>query len=207
MLGLGIDPKERSLKKWTSSFKVINNKRADAYVKMLEENDFSVNRSVLNKKKGIITLFEIYLAVENNDTLFRDFSKKWLYKGSPCYIRIERMSFPEAIRLIHGAGGIAACAHLGHTVRDGPLALENTIKEMKIAGLDAIEVFSSKHSKEQTEMIYGLAKKYKLGISAGSDFHGYGKQQIGGYSTYGLQFDQEEIIELIRKQNSRYQDL
>ncbi len=204
ILGLGIDSKERQLKKWTSSFKKINNVRAQAYVKMLEENNFQMDHSILNKKKGIITLFEIYLAATNNDTLFHDFSRKWLYKESPGYIRIERMTFREAISLIHGSGGIAVLAHPGHTVRDGAFALENTIREMKEAGLDAIEVFSTKHDKDQTGAIYNLAKKYKLAMSAGSDFHGYGKQKIGGFKTYGLKFDQENIIELIRKQNNRY---
>ena len=44
-------------------------------------------------------------------------------------------------------------------------------KELKISGIDGIEVYHSSHSNYQISNFYNLAKKYKLIITGGSDFH------------------------------------
>ena len=77
----------------------------------------------------------------------------------------------EAISLIHQAGGKAVLAHPGLLMM-GKRWQESLIKDLKVAGLDALEVYYSKHCKAQERCYLSLAKRFGLGISAGSDFHG-----------------------------------
>ena len=77
----------------------------------------------------------------------------------------------EAISLIHQVGGKAVLAHPG-LLKMGKRWQESLIKDLKVAGLDALEVYYSKHCKAQERCYLSLAKRLGLGISAGSDFHG-----------------------------------
>jgi hypothetical protein len=40
------------------------------------------------------------------------------------------------------------------------------------AGLNAIEAYHSDHSARETELYLGLARRYGLKVTGGSDFHG-----------------------------------
>jgi hypothetical protein len=209
MLGLGIDCRNQILTQKLDYIQEVHKKRGTRIVEVLEENDFELDPSVLAKDRGVITVFEIFRAIiyspdpsydRSSRESFSEFSKKWIYKDSPYYeyLKTERMTPKQAIDLIHGAGGIAIWAHPVHTLRNRMHMMDDMGDELKKSGLDGIEVFSSKHNEEQTNIVYKLAKRLKLPMSAGSDFHGYGAQEIGGYKTFGLEFNPEKIIELIK---------
>ena len=183
--------------------------RAKKIVEVLMTNGFIVDHLVLYKCFGVITPLEIFRAIQsmpsdfrytkNSQKSFSEFSKRWIYKNSPYYelLKIERMTFPEAIDLIHKAGGVAVWAHPAHTLRNRMEIMDDIGDELKKLGLDGIEVFSSKHNKEQTIEVLNLSNRLDSVPSAGSDFHGYGIQKIGGWELYELEFNQKRIIELI----------
>ena len=86
----------------------------------------------------------------------------------------------EAIKEVHGAGGIAVLAHPGKF--DNFDEIEKYIE----LGLDGIEVWSPFNTDEQTEQLTALCKKKKLLMTGGSNFHGtYGEKTvtIGSYAT------------------------
>jgi hypothetical protein len=199
VLGLGLNENSNILKNHCLHQELIHAERASAQIVVLEENNFIVDRSILKKERGVITEYEIFSATENNGGVFKDFAKKWLYKNSPYYVKIERMSVEEAINLIHDAGGIAIWAHPGFTFRKDLAMIIDKISEFKEFGLDGIEVFSSKHDNEQTRLLFKLAQKNKLAMSAGSDYHGSNERKLGGYNTFGLKFDEQKLIDLIRR--------
>jgi predicted metal-dependent phosphoesterase TrpH len=70
---------------------------------------------------------------------------------------------------------------LAHPIRLGfrdSEAEEKFIVELRDAGLRGIEVFHSDHGAREVERYAGIARKYNLAVSGGSDFHGEVKPQI-----------------------------
>lgn len=113
----------------------------------------------------------------------------YLVKGKPAYVKGYKIHYKEAIKAINDAGGIAVLAHPGQ-VHKG-LVLENLIKELKYCGLKGIEVYHPSHSRDESNKFYNLAKKYKLLITGGSDYHGKGCYNENFIGSYGLK---EEIF-------------
>lgn len=89
------------------------------------------------------------------------------------YKRIERFKVDArtCIEVIHKSGGKAVLAHPYQLKLDDD-RLESTIYKLKNYGLDGIEAYYSKHTKEMTQKYLDFAKKYNLNVTAGSDFHG-----------------------------------
>lgn len=61
--------------------------------------------------------------------------------------------------------GVLVLAHPGRIRAE-------TLEELKVHGLEGIEVYSSHHGEEETRHLEGLARSLGLLVSAGSDFHG-----------------------------------
>ena len=101
--------------------------------------------------------------------------------GKPADVPIHYISLREGIDLIHKANGIAVLAHPGQNLKRNYTLLDGIIEE----GIDGIEVFSSYHSAEEAAYFLSVAKRNKLIISAGSDFHGKNKPaiQLGGHGS------------------------
>lgn len=90
----------------------------------------------------------------------------WLATGQPAFIPRVGKSPADAVQAIHAAGGIASFAHPGSTKRD------DLIEPLVAIGLDALEVYHSDHSPEQTAAYRETAERLGLAVSGGSDFHG-----------------------------------
>lgn len=72
----------------------------------------------------------------------------------------------EVLEEIHNAGGIAILSHPG---KDG---LMDLVEEYIALGIDGIEVYHPDHTEEERATLKTLAKKHKLLVTGGSDFHG-----------------------------------
>jgi len=72
----------------------------------------------------------------------------------------------EVLEEIKQAYGIAVLAHppVYRTIED--------IDSLVSAGLDGIEVYHTRHTEEQTQLLIGIANKNNLLMTGGSDFHG-----------------------------------
>ena len=95
--------------------------------------------------------------------------ERYLKKGRPAWVPKTKMSALEAVELIHQAGGLAVMAHPGLNRTD------EIIPELVAAGLDGIECFHTKHSTAMAERYLGIADKYHLLVTGGSDCHGFSK--------------------------------
>ena len=86
------------------------------------------------------------------------------------------LGFPEfppisqVIDAIHGAGGVAICAHAASGFH-GP-GLERVMDLLRVEPLDGFECYHSGHSKEGTERLLRHCQKHHLYITGGSDCHG-----------------------------------
>jgi len=97
--------------------------------------------------------------------------------GKSAYVRKDKLTPKQAIELIRTAKGVPVFAHPGH-FKKPPQELEKMIIELKGIGLQGIEVYHSDHNEETTRLLLGIAKRNKLLISGGSDFHGDNKYNI-----------------------------
>ena len=82
----------------------------------------------------------------------------------------EFPSISEVVAAIHGAGGVAICAHAASGFH-GP-GLERVMDLLRVEPLDGFECYHSGHSKEGTERLLRHCHKHKLFITGGSDCHG-----------------------------------
>lgn len=95
----------------------------------------------------------------------------WLASGRPAFLPREGPGPADVVAAIHDAGGVASMAHPGVTRRDeliGPLCER---------GLDAIEVYHSDHTPEDTQTYRRIAERYGALVTGGSDFHGDGTRR------------------------------
>lgn len=79
-------------------------------------------------------------------------------------------SVTEVIRVIHGAGGAALCAHLASTFHGAGMAAY--LPGLQAEPLDGLECYHSGHSGEDTRFLVAYCRQKGLYISGGSDCHG-----------------------------------
>jgi len=104
--------------------------------------------------------------------------RRYLGETAPTYVERFAPFVVAAIQRVIDSGGLPV---LAHPVRLGFRDLEaeeKFIGELRDAGLVGIEVFHSDHRPADVERYSGLARKYNLAASGGSDFHGDVKPQI-----------------------------
>ena len=102
--------------------------------------------------------------------------ERFLKKNRPAWVPKAKISALEAINLIHDAGGLAVMAHPGLNKCD------HVIPELVKSGLDGIECYHTKHTRNAAAHYLNIAKQYGLLVTGGSDCHGLskGKPLIGG---------------------------
>jgi hypothetical protein len=111
-------------------------------------------------------------------TNFDEAFRRYLGETAPTYVERYAPYVAEAIKRVLQAGGVPVLAHpirLG--LRDAA-AEEAFISELRDAGLRGIEVFHSDHRPADMERYGGIARKYNLLVTGGSDFHGDVKPHI-----------------------------
>ncbi len=96
---------------------------------------------------------------------------RYLAKGKSGYAGRLRLKPEDGIAMIRRADGIAALAH-PFTLNLGKQALENCVQELTRAGLQGLEVLYPQHTPKLVRQYLGLAAKFKLTVTGGTDFHG-----------------------------------
>ena len=91
---------------------------------------------------------------------------KYIGNGKPAFVPKKVLLPKEAIELLHNAGGVAVLAH--------PV-LESTwrfLDDLIADGLDGIEVYHAAHAEPDVDRFRNLARRYRLVMTGGSDYHG-----------------------------------
>ena len=96
----------------------------------------------------------------------REAFDRWLARGGPGFVPRTGARTEVVIDVIHQAGGIASLAH------PGKVHVDDRIKPLQDAGLDAIEAFHPDHDTALVERYVELARSLNLLLTGGSDFHG-----------------------------------
>lgn len=92
---------------------------------------------------------------------------RFLGDGRAAHVERFKLTAPDAITLIHGAGGTATLAHPGVSKIS-----QYELKELATAGLDGVEVEHSDHPPSMRAQMRKWAEELNLVPTAGSDFHG-----------------------------------
>jgi predicted metal-dependent phosphoesterase TrpH len=98
----------------------------------------------------------------------------YLDESAKGYVWRREPTFAEGVARIRQGGGIASLAHPIRVNGDVPALMP----ELCDAGLNALEAYHSDHTPADTEMYLGLAHRYGLLVTGGSDFHGVVKPDV-----------------------------
>jgi len=199
ILGYFIDYKNAHLINIVNKLAKERIKRVEKIIMKLNENgiDLSMEDIELSNSIGRSHIANAMVKkgyYDNYKTAFMSF----LVKDKPAYVKGYKLNYREAIKVIRDAGGIPVLAHPGQVYRG--LAIENLIKELKFFGLMGLEVYHPSHMREDSNGFYNLAKKYKLIITGGSDYHGKGCYSENLIGSYGIK---EELLNKLIKFKSK----
>ena len=117
--------------------------------------------------------------IDGRDALF----PPYLVPGAAAYVARSRPTVPQAIEVIHAAGGVAVWAHPFWDVDSEPEALR-TLQAFVDAGLDGVECFYATHTREQTEALYRAADG--LLKTGSADFHGPEHERFNAFGAFDL---------------------
>lgn len=181
ILGYFIDPNASILLEAVQYIQEIRVKRIEMTLEMLRDCGIDISMAEVRVKAGSGILCRAHVAkilTERGKAQSPgDAFKKWLNVGCPAYADIQALTDTEAIRLIRQSGGDAYLAHLHLTKKAGD-ELYAFVKRLKDAGLCGIEGWYTDYTPEHIRDYRGLAQKYGLKLSGGTDFHGIFKPHI-----------------------------
>ena len=122
-------------------------------------------------KPHIANLMVKYGYAESKEDAFDKYLNKLRFKDQ--YVRPE-----EAIRGILDSGGTPVLAHPPYGDGDQLILgdeMEERLKRLMDFGIKGVECFYSGFTPKLCQMMLGLAEKYDLYVTAGSDYHGKNK--------------------------------
>src|SRR3989344_3918539 len=196
ILGYFIDKKSRHLNERLEFFKKQREVKRKKVVENLKGFGYKIDFNEVKKlAKGTIAQPHLaYIVINNSANTAKlteefgeipttgEFIKEYLAVGGKAYEPREAATPEEAIEIIHEASGIAVLAHpcwnLAAKVGSKLIFDDQWVEKLVKMGLDGIEVYAHRDTKEDTEKAVEhyekVADKYKLIKTGGSDFHGFG---------------------------------
>lgn len=199
MLGYCFNYRDKNLNCVLSEMEKSRLDWCDEQVKLLNENDIEVNANEVKKLSmpAVPQRPHIWKAVKNKNGITREEFFKRTAGGGDLYVMKEfELSLEDSIKLIHDAGGIAVLAHPGYYDTD------RVVESCANAGIDGLEVNyhyngNINRSKRIVRHVNGLADRYGLEKTGGSDFHNGNSAPIG--SVYVPRFYVERITEHMKR--------
>lgn len=105
-------------------------------------------------------------------TGMREAFDRYLDERAPGYVERRDPSPENVFRWLREAGAVSSWAHPARFIRDGDPPVEEMFHDLAARGLNAIEVFHTDHSPEDSDRFQRIAQDLSLGVTGGSDFHG-----------------------------------
>jgi len=131
---------------------------------LLTNKDYNSNKKLQPYMKG----------GERSDMPYINFYHDFFAQGKPAYVKINYMSYFDAIDLVSSNGGIPIIGHPGMNLK----GKEEIIIELLDGGAKGVEVFNNYHDSKQVDYFANLAIQRNILMTCGSDFHGKNKPLI-----------------------------
>lgn len=176
ILGYLIDYKNPDLIKRLDALKVSRVERIYKIIDKLKDIGIDLNPATVFEISTYGTVGRLHVArallKEGKIKYLAEAFQKYIGDKSPAYVSGFKFTPKEAIKLILGVGGVPVLAH-PYTVHNDDL-----IPEFVSYGLMGLEIYYPEHSQAMVNFYLGLAKKYNLLATGGSDCHGEAKPEI-----------------------------
>lgn len=201
MVGLFIDYRQPEFAHYLEDFIRSRENRNEKMCALLREHDIDITYEALLAEfpGAVITRahFARYLLSHGYIQSMKEAFDRYVGDHCPCFVPREKVTPAQAVELILGAGGVPVLAHpiLYHMSDD---RLDTLVAELKKIGLVGIEAIYSTYNTAEERQIRGLAAKYDLKISGGSDFHGANKPKIDLGTGWGKLYVPDEVLENLR---------
>jgi predicted metal-dependent phosphoesterase TrpH len=95
----------------------------------------------------------------------------YLRRGAPAWVDRRRLALGRALKLLRASGALPVLAHPG-IIRTDAAGLNHIVRDAAHGGLAGIECYYPLHDEETVARCLGLAEKYALVPTGGSDYHG-----------------------------------
>jgi predicted metal-dependent phosphoesterase TrpH len=125
----------------------------------------------------------------------------YLDESAKAYVERVEPSVAEGIERIAAAGGVPSLAHPIRLRKRDRVEEDHMIRGMCDSGLRAIEVYHSDHEPQDVTRYLGLAQRYGLAVTGGSDFHGDVKPDVQLGTGYGNLAIPRGILDHLRNSN------
>ena len=201
MVGLFIDYCQPKFAHYLEDFIRSRENRNAKMCALLREHDIDITyEALLSEFPGAVITrahFARYLLSHGYIQSMKEAFDRYVGDHCPCFVPREKVTPAQAVELILGAGGVPVLAHpiLYHMSDD---RLDTLVAELKKIGLVGIEAIYSTYNTAEERQIRGLASKYDLKISGGSDFHGANKPKIDLGTGWGKLYVPDEVLENLR---------
>ena len=201
MVGLFIDYRQPEFAHYLEDFIRSREHRNEKMCALLREHGVDITyEALLSEFPGAVITrahFARYLLSHGYIQSMKEAFDRYVGDHCPCFVPREKVTPAQAVELILGAGGVPVLAHpiLYHMSDD---RLDTLVAELKKIGLVGIEAIYSTYNTAEERQIRGLASKYDLQISGGSDFHGANKPKIDLGTGWGKLYVPDEVLENLR---------
>jgi len=171
ILGYAITPDDVSLTSNLSLLRGARERRGERMVANLRAAGFDVSwEEVRDIAKGAVGRPHVARALINGGyaTDVPDAFDRYLSKGRPGFSPRYKLSPEDAIRIIRSARGIPVLAHPA-----GIAELEwRVLPGLVEVGLQGLECYYGQYDEATVERLLGLARRFGLIATGGSDYHG-----------------------------------
>lgn len=174
ILGLNIDAENSVLQQGLSHIRASRVARAEEMGRCLAkagiEGTYEAAKAISKGENVTRTHFARVLIQRGLAKDMKQVFKRYIVKGKPGFVAGEWAAMDDALSWIKQAGGVSVIAHPAR-YRLSATKLRLLIEDFMRAGGQGIEVVSGSHSSQESANIAGLARRYDLLASRGSDFH------------------------------------
>jgi 3',5'-nucleoside bisphosphate phosphatase len=169
LLALGVDPQHAGLRAHLAAFREARMARAMEMVTHLRALGVPVTDAGVRARAGQGVVARPHVAAEvvavgGAASIFEAFDR-YLGDGRPAAVRKPVFEARTAVRLVHGAGGVAIVAHPGLLPSEAPL------DALLRAGADGVEAVHPRHAWATERFLRQEAARLALVVTGGSDFH------------------------------------
>lgn len=186
ILGYNIDWTNEKMMETVSLLQNARKSRIEKMIAKFSNLGIPLDINEVRRKSSAQNLGRVHLALALIDkgivSSINEAFTKYLNPGCPAFVPRYKLTPFMALEIIKEAKGIPVLAHPGLANCDQliPLLLEK--------GLQGIEVFHPRHTKDEELHYFKLAQKHNLIITGGSDFHGHEENELDNFGEMQVPF-------------------
>ncbi len=179
ILAYAFRPEDPTIRKRLESFRRTRRERGDRMVEKLTAMGHPISLERVRELAGDGAVGRPHIAralvdagvVDSIDAAFQSL----IGSDCPAYVKKERFSIPDAVELIHAAGGLVSVAH-PTLYPEG----ETIVREALEMGVDGVEVLHPQVNEKARHFYTALVRERGALLTGGSDDHGFeGRRDMG----------------------------